>query len=230
MDFNVESLSIPDVNSVSSIVTPIDDHLLAPGDSVTVEIGFNPVEEKIYTDTLDIHSNCSNAPVKSATLRGVGVTGTIISEGEVRGTWTKAGSPYTVTGNIEIAKGRTLTIEPGAVVKFAGHFKLTVGYRATLSALGTEEENAVFTAIDTDEGWFGLRFVNTDDEDTLEYCTIEYAKKPRSDGESWVVDETTSPCIDAGGPDSSIGDEPASHGDRINMGAFGGTPEASKSL
>ncbi|MGB2865437.1 MAG: C10 family peptidase [Sedimentisphaerales bacterium] len=182
IDFNVESLSIPDVNSVFSIVTPIDDHLLAPGDSVIVEIGFNPVEEKIYTDTLDIHSSCSNAPVKSVSLRGVGVTGTIISEGEIRGTWTKAGSPYTVTGDIEVAKGRTLTIEPGVVVKFAGHFKFTVGYRATLSALGTEEENIVFTATDTDEGWFGLRFVNTDDEDTLEYCTIEYSKKPRSGG------------------------------------------------
>jgi len=182
MDFSIESLNIPDVNSVFSIVTPIDDHLLAPGDSVTLEIGFNPVEEKIYTDTLDIHSSCSNAPVKSVALRGVGVTGTIISEGEVSGTWTKAGSPYTVTGDIEVAKWRKLTIEPGAVVKFAGHFTFTVGYRATLSAIGTEDKNVVFTATDIDEGWFGLRFVNTDDEDTLEYCTIEYAKKPRSGG------------------------------------------------
>ena len=184
-DFNIESLSIPDVNSVFSIVTPIDDHLLAPGDSVTVEIGFNPAEEKIYNDTLEIHSSCSNAPVKSLSLRGVGVTGTIISKGDVRGTWTKAGSPYTITGDIEVTKGRTLTIEPGAVVKFAGHFKFTVGYRATLDAIGTEEENVVFTATDIDEGWFGLRFVNSDDEDTLEYCTIEYSKKPRSDGSGY---------------------------------------------
>ena len=182
IDFNIESLSIPDVNSVFSIVTPIDDHLLAPGDSVTIEIGFNPVEEKIYTDTLDIHSSCSNAPVKSVALRGVGVTGTIISEGEVSGTWTKAGSPYTVTGDIEVAKWRKLTIEPGAVVKFAGHFTFTVGYRATLSAVGTEDKNVVFTATDTDEGWFGLRFVSSGIDDTLEYCTIEYSKKPRSGG------------------------------------------------
>jgi len=185
MDFNIESLSIPDVNTVFSIVTPIDDHLLAPGDSVTVEIGFNPAEEKIYNDTIEIHSSCSNAPVKSLSLQGVGVMGTIVSEGDVRGTWTKAGSPYTITGNIEVAKGRTLMIEPGAVVKLAGHFKFTVGYRATLSAIGTEDENVVFTATDIDEGWFGLRFVNSDDEDTLEYCTIEYSKKPRSDGSGY---------------------------------------------
>jgi hypothetical protein len=182
MDFYVESLNIPDLKSVFSIVTPIDDYLLAPGDSVTVEIGFNPLEEKIYTDTVEIHSSCSNAPAKSVSLRGAGVTGTIVSGGEVRGAWTKASSPYTITDDIEVLKGRTLTIEPGVVVKFAGHFKFTVGYRATLTAIGSEEENIIFTATDTDEGWFGLRFVNSGDEDTLKYCTIEYSKKPRTEG------------------------------------------------
>ena len=182
MDFNIESLNIPDVNSVFSIVTPVDNHLLVPGDSVMVEIGFNPVEEKIYTDTLKVHSSCSNAPVKSISLRGIGVTGTLVPKGEVRGTWTKDGSPYTISGDIHIPRGRTLTIEPGVVAKFAGHFKFTVGYRATLSALGTEEENIVFTSTGTEEGWFGLRLVNTGDDDTLEYCTIEYSKKPRTEG------------------------------------------------
>jgi hypothetical protein len=180
MDFNIESLSIPDVNSVFSIITPVDDQPLMPGDSVAVEIGFYPVEEKIYTDTLEIYSTCSNAPVKSVSLKGVGVTGTVIPEGQVSGTWMKTDSPYTVSGDIEVAKGQTLTIEPGVVVKFAGHFKFTVGYRATLSAIGTEEENIIFTATDTDEGWFGLRFINSGDEDKLEYCNFEYSKKSRS--------------------------------------------------
>jgi hypothetical protein len=182
MDFNIESLNIADAGSVFSIADPIENHLLAPGDSVTVEVGFNPAQEKIYNGTLEIHSTCSNGPVKSVSLRGIGATGTVVPAGEVRGTWRKAGSPYTIAGDIYIARGRTLTIEPGVVVKFAGHFKFTVGYRATLSALGTEEENIVFTATDTDRGWFGLRFVNTGDDDTLEYCTIEYSKKPRSEG------------------------------------------------
>jgi hypothetical protein len=47
--------------------------------------------------------------------------------------------------------------------------------------------------------------------------------------ESWVVDEVTSPCIDAGDPNSPIGLEPFPNGGRINMGAYGGTIEASKS-
>ncbi|MBP7052343.1 MAG: hypothetical protein KBE65_15125 [Phycisphaerae bacterium] len=47
--------------------------------------------------------------------------------------------------------------------------------------------------------------------------------------ESWVQDDVTSPCIDAGDPNSPIGDEPFLNGGRINMGAYGGTAEASKS-
>jgi len=45
----------------------------------------------------------------------------------------------------------------------------------------------------------------------------------------WTIDEVTSPCIDAGDPMSPIGLEPFPNGGRINMGAYGGTEEASKS-
>jgi len=48
--------------------------------------------------------------------------------------------------------------------------------------------------------------------------------------ETWVQDDVTSPCIDAGDPASSVGDEPDPNGQRINMGAYGGTQEASMSL
>jgi len=46
---------------------------------------------------------------------------------------------------------------------------------------------------------------------------------------SWVTDAVTSPCIDAGDPMSPIGLEPFPNGGRVNMGAYGGTAEASKS-
>jgi len=45
----------------------------------------------------------------------------------------------------------------------------------------------------------------------------------------WVADDLTSPCIDAGDPKSPIGLEPFPNGGIINMGAYGGTLEASKS-
>lgn len=47
--------------------------------------------------------------------------------------------------------------------------------------------------------------------------------------QSWVQDDITSPCIDAGDPMSPIGPETFPNGGFVNMGAYGGTPEASKS-
>jgi len=45
----------------------------------------------------------------------------------------------------------------------------------------------------------------------------------------WIQDDVTSPCIDAGDPNSPIGHEPFPNGGIINMGAYGGTVGASKS-
>jgi hypothetical protein len=47
--------------------------------------------------------------------------------------------------------------------------------------------------------------------------------------ESWVRDGVTSPCIDAGDPAGPVGDELFPNGGRVNMGAYGGTTQASKS-
>lgn len=46
---------------------------------------------------------------------------------------------------------------------------------------------------------------------------------------TWVKDDVTSPCIDAGDPMSPIAYEQFPNGGRINMGTYGGTVEASKS-
>jgi hypothetical protein len=46
---------------------------------------------------------------------------------------------------------------------------------------------------------------------------------------TWVLDDVSSPCIDAGDPADPFGDEPLPNGGRINLGVYGGTAEASKS-
>jgi predicted outer membrane repeat protein len=45
--------------------------------------------------------------------------------------------------------------------------------------------------------------------------------------QSWVTDSNTSSCIDAGDPNSDWSDEPWPNGKRLNMGAYGGTNQAS---
>ena len=49
-------------------------------------------------------------------------------------------------------------------------------------------------------------------------------------GGLWTRDALTSPCIDKGDKADAVGAEPSPNGSRINMGAYGGTTQASKSL
>jgi hypothetical protein len=45
----------------------------------------------------------------------------------------------------------------------------------------------------------------------------------------WILDRMTSPCVDGGDPNAGPLDEPIPNGSRINMGAYGGTAQASLS-
>ncbi len=56
----------------------------------------------------------------------------------------------------------------------------------------------------------------------------EYGRYVPKSG-TWTTDSQTSPCIDGGDPDMRIGREQKPHAGRVNMGAYGGTPFASKS-
>jgi parallel beta-helix repeat protein len=52
-------------------------------------------------------------------------------------TWTKAGSPYTLSGPAKVEEGITLTVEPGVTVDLSSYYLQVVG---TLSAKGTADE------------------------------------------------------------------------------------------
>lgn len=52
----------------------------------------------------------------------------------------------------------------------------------------------------------------------------------RWNGTTWVKDTVTSPCIDAGEASAAYANEPSPNGNRANMGAYGNTAEASKSI
>ncbi len=58
-------------------------------------------------------------------------------------TWYKSSSPYTLTGNLVINNGVTLTIEPGVIVDL-GSYQIEV--RGTLDARGTSTNRIVFTS------------------------------------------------------------------------------------
>jgi len=81
--------------------------------------------------------------------------------------------------------------------------------------------------------WPGEGNLNTDplfaDPDNGDFHLKSQAGRWNPISGNWTVDELSSLCIDAGNPDELVGLERFPNGDRINMGAYGGTPEASLS-
>ena len=66
------------------------------------------------------------------------VSGTITLDA----TWTKASSPYMLTGTVTVNSGVTLTIEPGVTVDF---YSYSLQVSGTLNAIGTSDNQIVFT-------------------------------------------------------------------------------------
>jgi parallel beta-helix repeat protein len=81
---------------------------------------------------------------------------------------------------------------------------------------------------------WGLGNINIDprfaDPSNRDYHLKSQAGRWDPKSESWIEDNVSSPCIDAGDPNSDWTVELWPHGKRINMGAYGGTPQASMSL
>jgi hypothetical protein len=102
--------------------------------------------------------------------------------------------------------------------------------------IGCEDESMPGIAIthsNVQGGWPGEGNMDADplfaDASSSDYHLKSQAGRYDPATEAWVQDDVTSPCIDAGDPNSPIAFEPLPNGGMINMGAYGGTVEASKS-
>jgi len=98
-------------------------------------------------------------------------------------TWTVAGSPYILSGNVTVGgpAAPTLTIQAGVVVKGNSGSQLLVDWadRGALVANGTAAAPIVFTAngSTTPGFWYGVRFgpVAGAPASSMSYATVEYA-------------------------------------------------------
>jgi hypothetical protein len=100
-------------------------------------------------------------------------------------TWTLANSPYLITGPIVVFPSKTLTIEPGVVVKVQGGFSSTTGYpknyleiRGNLVAVGTANAPIIF-AIDSTNSpsyWYGIVIKSAQGATaSLNYFTLDHS-------------------------------------------------------
>ena len=106
---------------------------------------------------------------------GGGVSGTPIS-GNLTTNLTLGGSPYVITGDVLIAAGNTLTIEPGVEIKVNGNYAFKV--EGNLQAEGNELSMIHFTSASRNPNrgdWKGLWLDGADDGSVLRYVRVSYA-------------------------------------------------------
>jgi beta propeller repeat protein/parallel beta-helix repeat protein len=93
------------------------------------------------------------------------------------------------------------------------------------------ESTATVIYSDVQGLWPGLGNIDADplfaDPDNGDYHLKSQAGRWDPGSQIWAEDALTSPCIDKGDPVSPVGDEPAPNGGIINLGAYGGTTQAS---
>lgn len=85
-------------------------------------------------------------------------------------------NPFIVVGNILVAEGVSLTIEPGVEVKFDGNYTIQIDGR--INATGTVDNKIIFTSnneLPKKGDWNKVFFSNPiEGENVLKYCEISY--------------------------------------------------------
>ncbi len=145
------------------------------------------------------------------------------SAGEGGGVGCFNGASATVTNSIfwsnTAGRGNEIFLEQ-APTRFSVSYSNVAGGQSGIHVQGDSTLEWGVGNIDVDPFFF--------DPENDDYHLKSQAGRWDPDSQTWVQDNMTSPCIDAGDLMSPIGFEPFPNGGFVNMGAYGGTPKSSK--
>jgi len=144
----------------------------------------------------------------------------------------------TLTRNVATDSGGGLFCQDGSSVTIKNSIfwanEAAVGPQVALDATSSVS----ISYSDVQDGWTGgtgnidadpcfASFESNGDANMWDFHLQSAYGRWDPNGQSWVTDSNTSPCIDAGDPNSDWSNEPWPNGKHINMGAYGGTNQAS---
>ena len=89
-------------------------------------------------------------------------------------TWGPQQNPYTISGELRVPKGVTLTLLPGTIVLFEARSRIVINGR--LVAEGTAAHPIRFTQATSSARWLGLQFDRTMEDNRICHALLEYAR------------------------------------------------------
>ena len=156
-----QTISITPPSFYSVDITEI---AMVSGQTQDIVVTFDPPQVGVFNSQVVLAGSTFGTGI-------VNVNATAVNnlEGSLSGTISADFSPYEISGDIYVAEGNTLDIEPGVELLFNGSYSFVVN--GVLNAIGSPDSLIIFKTTESNKYWNGLSF-NNSDASVLVYCSI----------------------------------------------------------